>query len=520
MDALVLFIPLFPLTAAALIGAGGLFGWLDGEASETSTAEIATWSITLSCMQALMLLAADALGKNTGAFSAGQWLGSDTLNIRVNFISSGFSVVLAALFALLLLIITRFSINYMHREPGFHRFFFILNLFAAAMLLLVLSGNAVGTFIGWEIAGLCSYLLIAFAYDRPVAASNATRVFVTNRIGDAAFILGIGLSYVWAGSVNWAALTSPSAQLTSGQATSIALCFAVAAFAKSAQIPFAPWLARAMEGPTPSSAVFYGALMVHAGVYLVIRLQPIFEQSPLAMIVLAVAGVLTAVYGFVAGLTQTDVKSSLVFAASGQLGLMFLECGFGLWQLAGWHLCAHAVVRGYLVLSAPSLMHHVHGNPIKPVAPAIARLRWLYAASVQRFWLDPMTDWALVRPVRRLASDMNYFDAHVVDCTLGAPAPAMRAIASLAQREEQKIGALLDNDADSFARGSGLAGKLTQWTAAILHWFEDRVVLGGVGKDSIFIGRKLGHAANKIEQVLFRPRYLALFVFITLLIAF
>jgi len=520
VDALVIFIPLLPLMAAAVIGVGCLFGWLAGEAGETITVDIANWAITLASLLALILLGADLLGQNTGTFSAGQWLGSDTLDIRMNFISTGFGVVLAALFALLLQIMIRFSINYMHREQGFHRFFFILNLFAGAMLLLVLSGNAVGTFIGWEIAGLCSYLLIAYAYDRPVAVFNATRVFVTNRIGDAAFILAIGLSYAWADSINWVKLNSLAAQLSSGQATALALCFAVAAFAKSAQFPFAPWLARAMEGPTPSSAVFYGAVMVHAGVYLLIRLQPIFELAPLAMILLAVAGLLTAVYGFVVGLTQTDVKSSLIFASSGQLGLMFLECGLGFWQLAGWHLCAHAVVRGYQVLTAPALMHAVHGNPIKPVRPAIARLHWLYVASIQRFWLDQMADWALVRPVRRLAHDMGYLDEYIIDRALGAPAPAMRAISSLAQMEEQSIGALLDNDADSFARGSGLAGKLTQWMAGILHWFEDRFVLRGVGKDSIAYGRKLGYAANKIEQLLFRPRYLALFVFITLLIAF
>ena len=146
-----------------------------------------------------------------------------------------------------------------------------------------------------------------------------------------------------------------------GEATAIALCFAVAAFAKSAQLPFTPWLARAMEGPTPSSAVFYGAVMVHAGVYLVILLRPVFEHAPLAMAVVAIVGLMTAVYGFVVGLTQTDVKSSLIFATSGQLGLMFLECGLGFWQLAGWHLCAHAVVRGYQFLTAPSLMHNMQG---------------------------------------------------------------------------------------------------------------------------------------------------------------
>jgi len=171
--------------------------------------------------------------------------------------------------------------------------------------------------------------LIAYAYNRPTAAINATRVFVTNRIGDAGFILGTELSYAWVGSINWNDLNAASAQLTTGQATGISLCFAMSAFAKSAQLPFTPWLARAMEGPTPSSAVFYGAVMIHAGVYLVCLLEPVFEQAPFAMAVLSVVGCTTAIYSFIVGLTQTDVKSSLVFATSGQLGLMFLECGLG-----------------------------------------------------------------------------------------------------------------------------------------------------------------------------------------------
>jgi NADH:ubiquinone oxidoreductase subunit 5 (subunit L)/multisubunit Na+/H+ antiporter MnhA subunit len=520
MDALVILIPLLPFIAAALIGIGQVSGTLSGEASENTTAIIVGWAISMSCLLALVLLGADLLEKNTGSFTVGQWLSSDTLDIPVNFITTGFNVVLAALFSLLLVIIIRFSVNYMHREAGFHRFFFILSLFASAMLLLVLSGNAVGTFFGWEIAGCCSYLLIAYAYNRPIAAINATRVFVTNRIGDAGFILGIGLSYAWADSIDWNKLNAASAQLTTSEATGIALCFAIAAFAKSAQLPFTPWLARAMEGPTPSSAVFYGAVMIHAGVYLVCLLEPVFEQSPFAMAVLAVAGGTTAVYSFIVGLTQTDVKSSLVFATSGQLGLMFLECGLGFWQLVGWHLCAHAVVRCYLFLTVPSLMHNVQGNPVKPVAPAIAGLRWAYIASLQRFWLDQMTDWMLVRPVRRLAHDLAYFDAHVVDPIMGVPAPAIRSISTLAQLEEKTLGARLDNEADEFAQGSGLAGKLTEGFAAVMHGFENRFVLRGIGRDAIHYGRQLGHAANKFEQLILRPRYLALFVFITLLVAF
>jgi len=520
MDAVVILLPLLPLLAAAVIGIGYVSGALGKEASENTTADIVGGAVIMSCLLALILLVADLMGKNIGAFSIGQWLGSDTLNIRVNFISTGFSVRLSALFALLLFVVMHFSIRYMHKEAGFHRFFFVLSLFAAAMQLLVLSGNAVGTFIGWELAGLCSYLLIAYTYQRPLAAANATRVFVTNRIGDAAFILGIGLSYAWLDSVDWKVINAASTQLGSGQAIVLALCFAVAAFVKSAQLPFTPWLARTMEGPTSSSAVFYGAVMVHAGVYLVILLRPLFEQAPLIMALLAITGLVTAVYSFVVGLSQTDVKSSLIFATSGQLGLMFLACGLGFWQLAGWHLCAHAVVRGYQFLSAPSLLHQVHDNPIKPVAPAIANWRVGYVASIQRFWLDQLADWALVKPIRGLAHDLSYFDDHIVDGLMGGGAPALRAISSLAQLEEQMIGAHLDNDSDDFAQGSGLAGKLTLWTAAILHWFEDYFVLQGVGKNALGYGRRLGHIANTFERSVLRPRYLVLFVGITLLVAF
>ncbi|MDO9106506.1 MAG: proton-conducting transporter membrane subunit [Methylovulum sp.] len=518
MDALVILIPLLPLLAAVAIGSGHTVGLLRGEAGETATADMAGGAITLSFLMALALLCADGLGKNAGFFGIGQWLGSDNLDIRINFVTTGLPVRLATLFALLLAIVCRFSINYLHREAGFHRFFFVLSLFAAAMLLLVLSANAVGTFIGWEIAGLCSYLLIAYAYHRPVATQNATRAYVTNRIGDAGFIIGIGLCYAWVGSVNWSQLNAAAEQLTIGEATGISLCFALAAFAKSAQLPFTPWLARAMEGPTPSSAVFYGAVMVHSGVYLVCLLAPIFSQSPFAMAVLGLVGFFTALYSFIVGQTQTDIKSSLVFATSGQLGLMFLECGLGLWQLASWHICAHAIVRCWLILSAPSLLHNLRHTAMQAKSQQVSG--WLYMVSLQQFWLDQIVDWALVKPIRGLAHDLSYFDDHIIDRIMGVPTPAIGTLSSLAQVEEEIIGAKLSDESDEFARGSGLAGKLTEWAAAVVHWFEDRFVLRGIGKDAIHYGRQLGHAANKFEQIILRPRYLVLFVCITFLVAF
>lgn len=515
MDALVILIPLLPLLAAIVIGLGHLMGFLQGESKENVTADVAVGAITLSLLMAFTLLLADLSGKNNGFFSVGQWLNSDSLIIRVNFITTGLHVKLAALFSLLLAIVSRFAINYLHREAGFYRFYVVFCLFSAAMMLLVLSGNAVGTFAGWEIAGLCSYFLIAYSYQRPAATYNATRVFLTNRVGDAGFIIGIGLSYAWLDTVNWSSITTSASQLTIGEVTGLSLCFTLAALAKSAQLPFTPWLARAMEGPTPSSAAFYGAVMIHSGVFLVCLLEPLFAQSPLASAVLGLMGLLTTLYSTLVGRTQSDIKSSLIFATSAQIGLMFLECGLGFWQLAHWHLCTHAIVRCWLILTAPSLLLCHFKKTSEPKIPI-----WLYMASVQHFWLDQVVDWALVKPVRGLAHDLSYFDDQVIDRIMGVPIPALGTLSSLAQLEEENLGARLYNNADEFAQGSGLAGKLTEWMAALMHWFEDRFVLRGVGKDAIHVGRQLGHAANQFEQIILRPRYLVLFVCITFLVAF
>lgn len=519
MDFLVVFIPLLPFIAAAIIGFGYLFNRIDGVQSERITAVIAKSAITLSCLLAIALLAADLMAMNSGIFIVGQWLSSGSLSIKLNFISTGFSVIVAALFSIILAVITHFSMNYIHSEAGFHRFYFVLSLFSSGMLLLILSGNAAGTFIGWEIAGLCSYLLISFAYDRPVAAINATRVFVTNRIGDAGFILGIALSFYFSGTIDWVRLNEISETLATPTVTVISLAFVIAAIAKSAQLPFTPWLARAMEGPTPSSAVFYGAVMIHSGVFLVILLHPLIEKAPLTMALLVVVGLFTAIYSFIVGLTQTDVKSSVCFAISGQLGLMFLECGLGLWELATWHLCAHAIVRCYQVLTAPSFLFYVHRNPMRLITPYIANKRWLYIASLQRFWLDPIADRTLVRPINGLGHDLDRFDKNIIDRAMGAPVSTNYTISSLTQLEKN-----LDKKAQheiqvEFVRGSGMVGKLFEWIANIMSWFEDRLVLRGIGMDMVGIGSKLGQAAITFEQFILKPRYLVLFVFIVLMIA-
>ena len=520
MDALVLVVVLSPLLAAVLIGGGVLCGKLQGEASEAMTARIANGAITLSFFMVSLLWLLNGLNKTTGTFELSPWLSSETLEIRFSFVTQGFQLNLAAVFALLLAVVMQFSHNYFHREVSFHRFFFMLSLFSFAILLFVLSGNTVSTLMGWVLAGLCSYLGIGHFYQRSTATTNALRAIVTKHISDACFTVGIGLCFAWIGSLNWHDINTRFIDLPHSQITGIALCFAFASIIKSAQLPFTPWLARAMEGPTPSSAVFYGAVMIHSGVFLLCLLQPLFESTALVMVLLIIVGFLTAVYSFFVGLTQTDVKSSWVYAVTAQLGLMFLECGLGFWTLVHWHIAAHAIVRTYQLLTAPNFIHALHDNPVKTVSPKLANLRWLYTASLQRFWLEQLSDWAVVKPIRRLAHDLCFVDDYLIDRFLGAPNPALQTVSSLAQLEEAKLGARLDGNTDEFAQGSGLAGKLTQWMADLSHWFEHHFILQGVGKHSIQYGRELGHILNKVERLLLRPRYLVLFVFLTLLTVF
>jgi NADH:ubiquinone oxidoreductase subunit 5 (subunit L)/multisubunit Na+/H+ antiporter MnhA subunit len=520
MDSLVVLMPLLPLCAALIIGLATLSGILVGAASEAVTTKLSLIALTFSTLVGLSLLVAEQTDKISGAYLVGTWLSSEALSISLGFITFGFNLRSAVLCALLLLVIARFSVNQLHRETGYHRFFFVFNLFAAAMFLTLLSNNMLVTFIGWQLISVCAYLMCAYAYEQPVATFNATRIFMTNRVGDAGFLLGIGLSYSWIGSFSWTDLKLTVVDLGLNESTTLALCFATAAFAKSAQLPFAAWLARSMEGPTASSAAFFGGVSIHSGVFLIIALRAVFEQSAIAMSVLVLMGALTALYGYVVSLTQTDIKSSLSFAITGQLGLMFVECGFGLWQLAAWHTLVHALIRSYQLLNAPGFMQQVRGIPVPLLMPRLAKLRWAYVVSLQRFWLDPLTDWMLVNPVLRLGKDLSYFDDHIVNAAMGVPAPAMNALSTLAQLEEQRIGAQLDNDTDSFARGSGLAGKLAEASAGVLHWVEDRLVIRGVHEDAMRYGHHVGMIANRIEQLLLRPRYLSLFVFITLLAVF
>jgi len=506
--------PLPPALAALFIACGILGGWIKGEASERLSSRIALGSASLSLLLVLAVIVLRMLEKLDKHVLLGTWIKSGTYHIDIEFMFDLPGLSLAMLSALLGLMVLRFSVNYMHRETGFHRFFLVLSLFLAAMLLLSTAGNAALAFVGWELAGVSSYLLIAYQYDRPTAAANATRAFVTNRIGDAGFVLGIALAFLWTANISWAVINGAKTHLEEWQAGVLASCFLLAAVAKSGQFPLSPWVGRAMEGPTPSSAIFYGAVMIHAGVFLLLRLEPLFSQAPLVMGLMAVIGLVTALYGFLCGLAQTDVKSALIFATTGQVGLMFLAAGLGFWRLALFHLCAHALFRGYQFLAAPSLMHQIAGTPARAVHPLLGRRRYLYVAALHRFWLENLGDWLVTKPTRGLAYDLHSFERQMVEPAFGLPAAASNR--QVWQRDENgKWG----SDPE-ILRVSGLPGWLIRAIANSLHWFEEKLVLQGAGPNLLVLGRRLGRLLNHIESLLNQPRYLLLILFATLLAVF
>ena len=251
-----------------------------------------------------------------------------------------------------------FSIGYMHGYERFHRFFTNLNLFAASMLTLVLAGNYAMLFLGWELVGLCSYLLVGFWYTRPAPPPAAKKAFVVNRIGDFAFMVGLMIVFTTFGTLSYSGIFERAPEeLTAGLATVIGLLFLVGAAGKSAQIPLYVWLPDAMEGPTPVSALIHAATMVTAGVYLISRSAAIFELSTAAQVTVATVGALTALWAATIALAQRDIKKVLAYSTISQLGYMFLAVGATAYVAGIFHLMTHAFFKALLFLGAGSVIH-------------------------------------------------------------------------------------------------------------------------------------------------------------------
>lgn len=349
----------------------------------------------------------------------GDWVAIEKqhFHFHLKFVFDRLSVPFTIMTFILCGIVGAFTRVYLHRDTGYQRFFLFYAVFFLGMVVSTLAGTIETLFLGWELVGLSSALLIAFFQDRQSPVRNGLRVWCVYRIADAAFLVAALLLHHLTGAGDFAGLMGSGpwpegiANIAPGPALGIGLLLLVAAAGKSGMVPFSGWLPRAMEGPTPSSAVFYGALSIHLGTYLLLRVSPLLDVSrPLQIAVIAI-GVITAIYGGLTSRVQTDVKTMLGFASLTQVGIITVEIGMGFRYLALVHIIGHALLRTLQLLRAPSLLKDYFnledaiGGGLPGVLNANKQTdstsgwQWLYRACNERGYLDSMIYRLIAHPV-------------------------------------------------------------------------------------------------------------------------
>jgi NADH-quinone oxidoreductase subunit L len=356
---LVWLVPLLPLAGAVVLLLTGKrigdpkAGWL----ATTLMALAFVWSVVM--LVALLSLPGDERSNVHNLFT---WFHAGNLEVHIGFLADPLSITWILLVTGVGSLIHLYAIGYMHGDERFSRFFAYFNLFAAAMLVLVLASSFLLTFLGWEGVGLCSYLLVGFWYERKRASSASLKAFVTNRVGDLGFMIAMFFIVFSLKSLDYSAMSAHAGGLSKTTATAIALLLFVGCIGKSAQIGLHIWLPDAMEGPTPVSALIHAATMVTAGVFLVCRANPFFDRSGTALTVVAVVGALTAILAGTVALVQPDIKRVLAYSTVSQLGYMFLAAGVKAYSIAVFFVLVHAFYKATLFLGAGTVIHGSHDN--------------------------------------------------------------------------------------------------------------------------------------------------------------
>jgi NADH-quinone oxidoreductase subunit L len=326
------------------------------------------------------------------------WVPVDQLQIDMAFLVDPLSITMCLFVTGIGALIHLYSIGYMHGDPKFSKFFLYLNLFVLSMTLLVLGSNLLVTFLGWEGVGTCSYFLIAFWYTEEANATAGKKAFVTNRIGDFGFMLAMFLAFGAVGSLDYAVINDSAlaGTLTTATATGIAALLFLGAVGKSAQLPLYVWLPDAMAGPTPVSALIHAATMVTAGVFLMVRINPVLgAAADWVPTMVAWVGAITALFAATIALAQNDIKKVLAYSTVSQLGYMFLAVGTGAYVAAIFHMVTHAFFKALLFLGSGSVIHGMHdeqdmrkmGKLFKymPVTASTFIIGWLAIAGVPPF---------------------------------------------------------------------------------------------------------------------------------------
>jgi NAD(P)H-quinone oxidoreductase subunit 5 len=355
-------IPLLPLVGAAITGLGLISFNRTINRLRKPVALLLLTCVGIAAVLSYAVLAEQLAGGHTREVLF-NWASAGDFNLQMGYRVDALGAVMLALVTTIALLVMVYSDGYMAHDKGYVRFFTYLALFSSSMLGLVISPNLLEIYVFWELVGMCSYLLVGFWYDRDGAANAAQKAFVVNRVGDFGLLLGI-LGLFWAtGSFGFEEIGSrlqeavAGGSLSNGVAVLLCLLVFMGPMAKSAQFPLHVWLPDAMEGPTPISALIHAATMVAAGVFLVARLQPVYEPFPAVQLVIAVVGTITLFLGASIALTQQDLKKGLAYSTVSQLGYMMLAMGCGA-PLAGmFHLVTHAFFKAMLFLGSGSVIH-------------------------------------------------------------------------------------------------------------------------------------------------------------------
>jgi NAD(P)H-quinone oxidoreductase subunit 5 len=410
---------------AATLGLIGIPALVGRPLTERATTRIVGGGFALGFLAAAYVLALlAARGFAPVIVHSGTWFAVGHHEATVNLVADALSMPYVCFSTGLCWLVNSFAGKYLHREPGFARFFILLALFGTGMNLMVLADSIDVLFAGWEFVGISSALLIGFFFERRNAIDAALRAYTTYRICDVGILVAAVVVHRAVGSGDFEQLFGAdwprsTCLVPAGTATVVSLLLVFAALGKTAQVPFSNWLPRAMEGPTPSSAIFYGALSIHAGAYVLLRCEALLDAAPLAQAALVVIGLGSALHASLVGRVQTDLKSMLAYASMAQASLILVEIGLGWRMIPLVHVVGHAVLRSLQILRSPSALHDRHeleaaigGHPNlgswSPLSwlPARAQAA-LYRIALERGFEEQAVMWVvgpIVRLLERLAA--------------------------------------------------------------------------------------------------------------------
>jgi len=340
---------------------GSLFAALFGMSKKNVIAGIVPSALLFTSFLASLYLALYMLGGGAPIqVEMMTWMATGDLYIPYGFVVDEVSVTMMMVVTTVSTVVHVYSVGYMDHDKAFNRFFAWLSAFVFSMMVLVMSDNFLGLFIGWEGVGVCSWALIGFWYHKESATWAANEAFIMNRIADLAMLIGIFLVYWNTGSIRYDEVFAALPALETGILTTMGIFLFIGAMGKSAQFPLHTWLADAMEGPTPVSALIHAATMVTAGVYLVVRAYPLYDLIPNVGLFIASLGAFVAMFAATMALVNRDMKRIIAYSTLSQLGYMFVAAGLGAYWVALFHLMAHAFFKALLFLGAGNVMHAMH----------------------------------------------------------------------------------------------------------------------------------------------------------------